>query len=65
MDEESRSDWNGYSHPRNDFLKRTSSYSKRRWTTAGNDLFHWLVEERIAPEKVVYAQNQGSPTFTF
>src|SRR5260370_38740536 len=60
MDEKSRLARNRYSHPRNDFLKRTSckrgGAGQQRATVSSTG--RW--RELIAPEKVVYAKNKGS-----
>ena len=60
MDEESRLARNRYSHPRNDFLKKTSckrgGAGQQRATVSSTG--RW--RELIAPEKVVYAKNKGS-----
>src|ERR1700730_410544 len=51
---------NRYSHPRNDFLKKTSckrgGAGQQRATVSSTG--RW--RELIAPEKVVYAKNKGS-----
>src|SRR5260370_35332772 len=60
MDEESPPDRNRYSHPRNDFLKKTSckrgGAGQQRATVSSTG----RGRELIASEKVVYAKNKGS-----
>src|ERR1700760_2787304 len=54
---------NEYSHRRNGFLKKLLSSADGAGQQAGvSALFTERWRERIAPEEVVYAQNQGSLT---
>src|SRR6266566_5673685 len=62
MDEESDLGRNGYSHPRNSFLKRSSSKQGGAGQQRGPVFSTGRWRELIAPEEVVYAQNQGSFT---